>query len=299
MKISTIGVPLCLGSGKDGAQTAPGRLREKGLAEMLGRNCEEAYDLGDIFVPPATADQMYAAGGKTKYLREIREVALNLAEATYDALAAGAFPLIIGGDHSLALGSISGASAHWKGDLAVVWIDAHGDINTEESSPSGNMHGMPLAALMGYGRRDVVELYRPVVKVSPRNVFLAGIRSLDRGEIDLIERENLNVYTMKAMQRMGAEAVARDICEKIAAEGAGNVHISLDIDAVDPLYAPGTGTTAEDGMLPDELKTLLGGLLAAGNVRSMDIVELNPTLDRDDMTSDLCLDIIDFATRRL
>lgn len=299
MKIDIIGVPLCLGSGKRGAELGPDKMRERGIADVLTREGVQAYDLGNMFVPQVAPSEMYAGGGTMKYFREIRAVTRNLAETVSAALAGGGFPLVVGGDHSLSLGSISGTSAHFGGDLAVVWIDAHGDINTEESSPSGNMHGMPLAALMGHGNRELTGLYRPLRKVDPRNVFIVGVRSLDDGEVELIESERINVYTMQVVRERGVAAVAADIVGKIGEACIANVHVSLDIDVVDPAYAPGTGTTVAEGMLPDELRELLGGLIEAGGVRSMDLVELNPALDRDDMTTELCIDVVDFTAAKL
>lgn len=192
MKINVIGVPLNLGCDRAGVERAPNHLRERGLMGVIRKNGHKAFDLGNLYVPPVSEADKFVRGNSMKYLDAIVEVNTNLAELVYDTLRGGAFPLVIGGDHSLGLGSASGVGKCYD-DFGIIWLDAHGDINTSETSPSGNIHGMPLSALMGMGSEELVNIYAPGNKVNPQNVFLVGTRSLDEGEWDLIEREKLSV----------------------------------------------------------------------------------------------------------
>lgn len=298
MKINVIGVPLNLGCDRGGVERAPNHLREKGLMKLIRKNGHRAFDMGNLYIPPVSEADKYAYSHNLKYLEQIVEVNNNLAELVYDTLRGGAFPLVIGGDHSLGLGSASGVGKSFE-DFGIIWLDAHGDINTSETTPSGNIHGMPLSALMGLGSEELVNVYAKGNKVIPQNVFLVGTRSLDEGEQDLILRENLNVYTMETIRQKGIEYVANDIKQKIKERKIRNLHFSIDVDSIDPLYAPGTGTCVPEGLLPDEFRLFVGQVLSTNLVKSLDIVELNPELDTDDRTTNLCLEIIEYITEHL
>ncbi|MEG1544921.1 MAG: arginase, partial [Tannerellaceae bacterium] len=216
----------------------------------------------------------------------------------YDSLRGGAFPLVIGGDHSLGLGSASGVGKCYE-DFGIIWLDAHGDINTSETSPSGNIHGMPLSALMGMGSEELINIYGQGNKVNPQNVFLVGTRSLDEGEWALIEKEQLSVYTMETIRLKGISFVAEDIKRKLRERKIRNVHFSIDVDSIDPRFAPGTGTRVPEGLMPDEFNDFIDHMLATNLIKSLDLVELNPDLDTNDLTTKLCLHIIDYITARL
>ncbi|MDR1880730.1 MAG: arginase [Tannerellaceae bacterium] len=298
MKINVIGVPLHLGCDCMGVERAPNYLRERGLVGIIRRNGHRVFDLGNLYVPPVSEEDRPAGDDSLKNLDAIVEVNNNLAELVYDTLRGGAFPLVIGGDHSLGLGSASGVGKCYD-DFGVIWLDAHGDLNTAETSPSGNIHGMPLSALMGMGSRELVNVYGEGFKVHPENVFLVGARSLDEGEITLIYRENLSVYPMKTIRENDIDAVAGDIKRKIKERKIRNVHFSIDIDCLDPAYAPGTGTPVRGGLTPTECKRFIDSILSTNLVKSMDIVELNPSLDIDDRTTRLCLELIDYVTNRI
>ena len=321
MKINVIGVPLNLGCDREGVERAPNHLRERGLMRIIRKNGHRAFDLGNLYVPLVSeADKFargrslkylgnlyvplvseadkFARGRSLKYLDAIVEVNNNLAELVYDTLRGGAFPLVIGGDHSLGLGSASGVGKSFD-DFGIIWLDAHGDINTSETSPSGNIHGMPLSALMGMGSEELVNIYAPGNKVNPQNVFLVGTRSLDEGEQALIEREQLSVYTMDMIHLKGIGFVAEDIKRKLKERKIRNVHFSIDVDSIDPRFAPGTGTRVCEGLMPDEFKDFVEHILFTNLIKSMDLVELNPELDVNDQTTNLCLDIIDYITARL
>lgn len=298
MKINVIGVPLNLGCDREGVEQGPNKLREKDLLSVIRKNGHRTFDLGNLYIPPVSIDDKYKSHSRMKYLDTILDVNRNLAELVYDTLQGNGFPIVIGGDHSLGLGSASGVGKSFD-DFGIIWIDAHGDINTSETSPSGNVHGMPLGALMGQGSEELVNLYSPGNKVDPKNVFLIGTRSLDKGELDLIDKENLSVYTVNTIRENGYKYVIKDIAEKLKARKIKNIHLSLDIDSVDPYFAPGTGTTEPEGLSVEELYRLLDEIISMNVVKSMDLVEYNPLLDEDDKTGRLCVDIIDFITSKL
>ncbi|MDR0749758.1 MAG: arginase [Tannerellaceae bacterium] len=298
MKVNVIGVPLNLGCDCIGVEQAPNYLRARGLMNIIRKHGHRAFDLGNLYVPPVSETEKFAGGNGLKYLDTIVEVNNNLAELVYDTLRGGAFPLVIGGDHSLGLGSASGVGKCFD-DFGIIWLDAHGDINTSETSPSGNIHGMPLSALMGMGHEELVNVYAPGNKVYPQNVFLVGTRSLDEGELHLINREKLSVYPMDAIRKKGIGYVAEDIRAKLKARKIRNIHFSIDVDSIDPHYAPGTGTPVPEGLTPEEFNGFVDSILSTNLVKSMDIVELNPTLDTHDITANLCLDIINHVAAHI
>lgn len=298
MKINVIGVPLNLGCDRAGVERAPNHLRERGLMQLIRKNGHRAFDLGNLYVPPVSEADKFVRGNSMKYLDAIVEVNTNLAELVYDTLSGGAFPLVIGGDHSLGLGSASGVGKCFD-DFGIIWLDAHGDINTSETSPSGNIHGMPLSALMGLGSEELINIYSPGNKVNPQNVFLVGTRSLDEGEQALIQQEHLSVYTMDTIRLKGISFVADDIKRKLKERKIRNVHFSIDVDSIDPRFAPGTGTCVSEGLMPNEFEDFVENMLATNLIKSMDLVELNPELDTNDQTTNLCLGIIDYITTRL
>ena len=298
MKVNVIGVPLNLGCDRLGVERAPNHLRERGLMQLIRKNGHRAFDLGNLYVPPVSEADKFARGKSMKYLDAIVEVNNNLAELVYDTLRGGAFPLVIGGDHSLGLGSASGVGKCFD-DFGIIWLDAHGDINTDATSPSGNVHGMPLSALMGMGSEELVNVYAPGNKVNPQNVFLVGTRSLDEGEKALIEREHLSVYTMELIHLKGIGFVAEDIKRKLRERKIRNVHFSIDVDSIDPRFAPGTGTRVAEGLMPDEFNDFVDHILSTNLDKSLDLVEVNPELDMGELTTRLCLEIIDRITARI
>ncbi len=294
MDVSLIGVPINYGCDKDGAQHGPEKLREKKIVEVIKKCNHSIYDLGNLHVPKVSDSEKYAFHDKMKYLKPIVEVNTNLAHQVYSALASGNFPFVIGGDHSLGLGSISGASRYYS-NLAVVWIDAHGDINTSETSPSGNVHGMPLAAAMGIGSDSLTDVYFKGVKVKPENVFIVGARDLDEGEIQLSKDNNLNLYTMEEIKNRGIEAVIEEINHRLLRNNVEAVHVSFDMDALDSELVPGTGTPVCDGMTIAEVKLLFKALMDTKLVKSMDLVELNTRLDKDDVTAEVAIELVDWT----
>ncbi|MBI6871406.1 arginase [Clostridium aciditolerans] len=294
MNISLIGVPIFFGSDKKGADFGPKKLREKNIVSVLTRNNHTVYDCGDIYVENIPEEKKYNFHTTMKYLKPIVDVNKNLAHQVYSSLCAESFPLVIGGDHSIGLGSISGASKFYD-EIAVIWIDAHGDINTHETSPTGNVHGMPLAAAMGLGFEELIDLYDKGCKVKPENIFIIGARDLDLGEKELIKKHNLTVFSTEDVQQIGVERIMEIVNSKLVERGIKAVHLSFDIDCLDSNYVPGTGTPVREGMNVVEVKYILKYLMETKLVKSMDFVELNPLLDKGDTTADLCIDLLSWT----
>lgn len=298
MIVNLIGVPLFYGSDRKGADFSPNKLREKQITQIIHNDNHKVYDCGNIYIPEVTDGEKYSFHPKMKYLDPIVDVNTNLAQVVYSSLNSGFFPFMVGGDHSLGLGSICGASKYCK-NLAVIWVDAHGDINTDETSFSGNVHGMPLAAAMGIGPAVLTDIYYKGQKVEPKNVFIVGARSLDEGEIKLIKDKNLNLYSTEEINEKGIAFVLEDINKKLNQNNVDAVHLSFDIDCLDSSIVPGTGTPVEKGMSLKDAKYLLKYLMETKLVKSMDLVELNTLLDRQDETTNLVLDLVDWTFKYL
>ncbi|MBS5949699.1 MAG: arginase, partial [Clostridium sp.] len=256
-------------------------------------------DMGEVHVKNVSSNDKYAANAKMKYLDEVVRSNIGLADKVYTALENSTLPLVIGGDHALAIGSIAGASKYFENDLAVVWVDAHGDINTLETSPSGNIHGMPLASSMGIGHETLTNIYSSSQKVKPENVFLLGCRDLDLGELEIIKNYNLNIWTMRDIKEKGISTVLKELLEAINKINAKNIHLSFDIDSLDPKYVPGTGTPVEDGLSFSEGKEVLETILNTSLVKSIDFVEFNPVLDKNKKTLETCIELLKVISNNL
>ncbi len=296
MNINIIGVPLTYGCGKDGAQEGPITLRMEGIVKLAKEAGHEVYDVGNTYVPELKDEDKYKWHDHLKFLQPLVEVNANLAEQVHNSLKGGNFPLIVGGDHSLGIGSVAGASAHHNDldNYAVIWIDAHGDINTPESSPSGNIHGMPLAISMNEGHEDLTSVYFDGMKVKPENVYIIAARDLDDGEYVLADKVGLHMYEMKDVREKGVKETVEEVIEKVKASGVENVHLSFDIDAMDASLVPATGTPVDGGFNMEEGKYVLSTFLKEGFVKSMDFVELNPTLVEDpDLTVKNCMELLE------
>lgn len=299
MDINLIGVPIKYGSGKNGAQLGPEKLRDFNIVNELSVNGNKVYDLGNLYVPIYSEEEKFKWHDKMKFLEPILDVNSNLAHMVYCSLMANSFPLVIGGDHSLGLGSVAGSSKYFK-EMAVIWVDAHGDINNSETSPSGNIHGMPLAASIGVGDSSLTDLYYEGQKIKPENVYILGARDLDPGEIDLAEEFKLNLYTMDTVRNKGLEVLLNEIIIKIKSSNVDGVHLSFDIDALDSDLVPGTGTRVSEGFSIGEGKLILKDFLNSGFVTSMDFVELNPVLDdENESTAKVCLELIKYFAQFL
>jgi arginase len=298
MNVNLIGVPIHLGSDIEGVNLGPEKLREKDIISTIKRNSHNIYDLGNIYVKKVQDEDKFSSHKKMKYIDTIVDVNTNLAHQVYSSLTSGSFPFVIGGDHSLGLGSLAGASKYFT-DIAVIWIDAHGDINTYETTPSGNVHGMPLAAAMGLGYAKLINLYYEGAKVKSKNVYIIGARDLDEGELKLIQELHLNVWTTSDIRQKGVETVIKEVLKTLKDKNTKNVHLSFDIDCLDKSLVPGTGTPVSEGIEVFEAKYILETLTSSGLVKSMDFVELNTLLDKEDSTAEIAIELIDHAFKNL
>ena len=298
MDISIIGMPLFYGCDRPGVEKGPDILRENNLNEIVKKN-HYINDLGNIDVDYIESKDKFLENNKLKYLTQVVEANNRLANKVYEALTNNTLPFVIGGDHSLALGSLAGSSKYHGNDLAVIWIDAHGDINTEETSPSGNIHGMPLASSMGIGYEKLTSIFFDDFKVKPENVFILACRDLDQGEIELIDKLSINVWNISDIQSKGIDKVISELLSIIKEKDIKNIHLSYDIDCLDPSYVPGTGTPVENGLTFKESEKLLSAILGTTLVKSIDFVEYNPDLDLNSKTLETCTELLNVFSNKL
>ena len=297
--IQVIGVPLDLGASRRGTDAGPSAFRVAGLRAALRKmGYTVALDI-DINVPQKETQERKAKGqNSARYKQEILQVCKDLADVTYSTLVNGDFPLIIGGDHSVAMGSVSATSHFYREtkqqEIGLIWFDAHGDMNTPESSPSGNIHGMPLAHLLGKGDQDLIDILSPGAKVKPENVVLIGVRDIDSNEQKIIRDSDINVFTMRDIDEMGMSAVSRKAIELVGNNTAG-FHLSFDLDGCDPSVIPGTGTTVQGGVNYREAHLLLELCAESQNMLAMDVVELNPFLDHKNVSAERAVLLIKSA----
>lgn len=279
--ISIIGVPLDLGADRRGVDMGPSAIRYAGVRERLEAIGYEIDDRGDILTN--RPDSLQVNGERLKYLDEIEKVNTELCRRVAEEIGKGRFPLILGGDHSLAIGTISGVLQHKK-NLGVIWFDAHGDINTIETSPSGNIHGMPVAVSLGIGHERLTAVGGSDVRLSPDKFVMIGVRDLDPGEKLLLKELGVVVYTMHEIDLMGMAKVMEEAIGIVTA-GTDGVHVSFDMDVVDPLHAPGVGTPVVGGLTYRESHLAMELLSAANIVTSAEFVEVNTVLDHRNATA--------------
>ncbi|WP_139492048.1 arginase [Brevibacillus dissolubilis] len=288
--ISIIGVPLDLGADRRGVEMGPSAIRHAGVVERLEGLGYSVKDIGDI---PVSRPQTFSETENHKYLDEVFEANHLLADAVRKEVEAGRFPLVLGGDHSIAIGTIAGVAASKK-NVGVIWFDAHGDLNVGETSPSGNIHGMPLAASLGLGHNRLVNLGGYAPKIKPENIVIIGARDLDPGERKLIKEKGIKVYTMHEIDRLGMTRVMEESIKHVS-NGTDGVHLSLDLDGLDPLYAPGVGTPVIGGISYREGHLAMEILAEADILTSAEFVEVNPILDRENMTAKVAVALIGSA----
>jgi arginase len=283
--VAVIGAGLDLGAGRRGVDMGPSAIRYAGLADRLHALGVGCLDLGDVTtaVPEATG----VGDERLRYLDQIKETCERIAELVSRAAGEGHVPLVLGGDHSVALGTVGGL-ASVRGPEGVLWIDAHGDLNRPETSPSGNVHGMVLAALLGLAGPGFESEAWPLP--AAERVALVGVRSLDDGERELLREVDIKVFTISDVDRMGVEPVIRQSLEHIA-DGAP-LHLSLDMDVIDPEVAPGVGTPVRGGFSYREAHLALELVAESGLLGSLDVVEVNPIFDRENATGELAVDLI-------
>ena len=285
--IHIIGVPLDLGGNRRGVDMGPSALRIAGLGERLSRLGFPVLDKGDLPAPiPETRER---SDERKKFIGDIAHVCELLYDSSLASLTAGAMPIVLGGDHSLAAGSV-GASAAWamatkELPIGLLWIDAHGDMNTPATSLSGNVHGMPLAALLGPEPAELARIGASQ-KLQPAQTVLIGIRNLDEREKVAVRDSRVHVFTMKDIDRQGIASVVEQAVS-LAGQGAAGIHVSFDMDVCDPDIAPGVGTPIKGGLDYREAQMLMEIIADSGLVTALDLVEINPTLDVRNMTAQL------------
>jgi arginase len=289
--VHIIGVSLDLGGNRRGVDMGPSALRIAGLGERLAALNISVVDEGDL-VAPIPETKSFGDPGK-KYIREIARVCDKLYKTALSALEKGGFPLVLGGDHSLAAGSVAATADFLRRDgkpLGLIWVDAHGDMNTPSSSGSGNVHGMPLASLLGPEPAELSRIGGFTPKVDPDHTVLIGIRNLDEHEKEIVRASGVRVFTMKDIDRSGIAAVAEQALA-IAGKGTGAVHVSFDMDVCDPTIAPGVGTPVKGGLDYREAHMVMEMVADSGLLRALDVVEVNPILDDRNTTAILATEL--------
>lgn len=288
-KVVILGVPLDLGAGRRGVDMGPSALRVAEIAEKISGMGYEVEDRGNIPVPMIQKERTHR-NAKLRYLEEICTVNEELAKAVKEIREAGDFPLILGGDHSIGIGSIAGMASE-KDRLGIIWIDAHGDFNTTETTPSGNIHGMPLAASVGLGESKLVQCGGFSPKVLPKNTVLIGIRQLDDLERTALKREGMPVYSIADVDQLGMHEVISRTLEYLDSR-VDRIHLSFDMDVLCPEEAPGVGTPVKGGLTYREAHLAMELLSQSDKISSMDLVEVNPTLDEKNKTAELAVELV-------
>jgi len=287
-EVAVIGAPLDLGAGRRGVDMGPSAIRYAGLDKQLEDKLGvRVSDAGNVISPVVETTEM--GDTNARYLRQILDLCDRLSALVAEAAGRGALPLVLGGDHSVALGSLVGM-AKLRGAGGVVWIDAHGDLNTPATSPSGNVHGMVLAAALGLAGDSFKRDGWPLPAVEPGKLALVGVRSLDDGERELLRTLDAKIFTMSEVDRIGVEPCMREAIAHAA--GAAFLHLSLDLDVVDPDYAPGVGTPVRGGLSYREAHLAMETVAESGLLDSMDVVEVNPILDRENATGQLAVELV-------
>jgi arginase len=288
MHIRVIGAPMDLGADRRGVDIGASAIRYAGLNDQLRRLGHTVRDVGNVVIPQPESQPI--GSSHVKYLAPIVQVAEELASLVTTTLEDGEFPLILGGDHSIALGSISGVARVHK-DVGVIWVDAHADFNSEETTPSGNIHGMVLAALAGVGHNELVNVGGWTPKIDANKIVIVAARDLDPGEQMLLRKHHIHVFTMSHIDERGMSEVMQ---EALAIAGRDNspIHLSLDLDALDPREAPGVGTPVRGGLSYREAHLVMERICDSGRLISMDVVEVNPILDRENATASLAVELV-------
>ena len=285
--VHIIGVPLDLGGNRRGTDMGPSAFRIAGIAEQLTSLGLSVTDKGDI--PSPIPEAKGAGDPRKRYVREIAKVCQRLFQTSLASFDEGAFPIVLGGDHSLGAGSVAAAAAHVRKrgkPLGLIWVDAHGDMNSPASTGSGNVHGMTLAALLGREPAELARFAGDTPAVLARHAVLVGIRNLDASEKEIVRAAKVHVFTMKEIDRLGiAEVMERAI--SLASRGTGGFHVSYDLDVCDPTVAPGVGTPVKGGLSYREAHVVMEMVAESGKLTSLDLVEVNPTLDIRNTTAEL------------
>jgi arginase len=289
--VHIIGVPLDLGGGRRGVDMGPSACRIAGIGDQIAALGRLVIDKGDL--PAAIPETQHKVDESKKYIREIARVCQNLYASALASLEAGALPVVLGGDHSLGAGSVAASADYVRRTtgkpLGLIWVDAHGDMNTPETSTSGNVHGMPLAALLGREPAELASIGSSPSVEAPHTV-LVGIRNLDEEEKAQIRASGVHVFTMKDIDREGIATIAERAIA-LASEGTGGIHVSFDLDVCDPTFAPGVGTPVKGGFDYREAHMIMELVADSGRLVALDLVEVNPTLDIRNTTAEFAAEL--------
>ena len=291
-KIRIIGVPMDLGASRRGVDMGPSAVRVANLNERVASLGYKVEDLGNIHV--VQAESVEAGAPSARYLSEIAATCMRLANMVEAAADQGKFPIVLGGDHSVAIGTVSGLSQRYRKQgkkIGLVWIDAHADMNTPETSPSGNVHGMPLACCIGMGPRELTSIYDYAPKVDPGNVAVIGLRSVDADERKNVQRAGVHAYTMRDIDERGLRAIMQEAME-VANDGTEGFHLSFDMDAVEPHEAPGVGTPVKGGMTYREAHLAMETICDCDRMLGLEVVEVNPVIDEANRTAVLAVELV-------
>lgn len=290
--VAIIGAPLDLGAGRRGVDMGPSALRLADLHDRLRKLHYTVEDLGNI--PVEQQEAVESGHAQAKYLDPIAASCTTLAQWVEAACEAGKFPLVLGGDHSVAIGTVSGISHHFRKahkSIGLLWVDAHADMNTPRTSPSGNIHGMPLACLLGEGPSELTGIFGYSPKVAPRNVVIVGLRDVDAVERDLVRFSGLHYFTMRDIDEKGMSYVMK-VALDLAGNGTDGVHLSFDMDSVDPDEAPGVGTPVRGGLSYREAHLAMEIACDSRRLCGLEIVEVNPVLDVANRTASLGVELV-------
>lgn len=289
MKIGLIGVPMDLGQVRRGVDMGPTAMRIAGVADRIAALGHQVKDFGNIHVPDRTSATV--GDEHVRYLREVLRMCNELADHVDRTVERKMFPLVLGGDQSVSIGTFGGLCRHGT-RRGIIWIDAHADFNTPESTPSGNIHGMALSAILGYGHPALARFRRTVPKALEENTVIVGCRSIDRLEKDLLADSKVTVFTMKEIDKMGMGTVIDETIQ-IAKKGVRDVHVSFDIDVLDPREAPGTGTPVPGGLTYREAHLVMEEICDANIATSAELVEVNPILDTSNRSAELAVQLLE------
>jgi arginase len=286
--VGIFGVPMDLGQSRRGVDMGPSAIRYARLEAAIGELGHPVTDLGNAAVP---LPELVESDEPVRHLEAVRGVCEAVAERAVEVVSGGLFPIFLGGDHSIAIGTVAGVAASSGGRTGLIWLDAHADFNLPETSPSGNIHGMPLATLTGRGARGLVEIGGPSASVGTEDVVLIGLRSVDLEERNLLREAGMRAYTMKEIDAYGVATVVRQAMKDLA--HVDRVHLSFDLDVLDPEVAPGVGTPVRGGLTYREAHLVMELINEVEVVTSLDVVEVNPILDVRNGTAALAVELVE------
>lgn len=298
MKLNIIGACQTLGCGRDGVQYGPDSLRKNGLMEKLKHHNISITDSGNIYNDESI---VCLPNKKLKNYEKIADFCNRLADKVSQSFSEGYFPLVIGGDHSLGIGSVCGASKALNGDdLCVIWIDAHTDINTQDTSPTGNIHGMTLASALGFGDEYLSSICGVGAKIKAQNLVYIASRDIDEGEAKILRDNDITVFHMNDIVAEGVDKISERIYSHLMNLATSKIYLSIDIDVIDPILAPGTGVPVPNGIDKNTLLKFIDVIARTKKIKGAELVEVNPTIDdKNNTTSYLAIDIIDYLISRV